>query len=59
MEDSVTDISSSSRSVFLLLLPNLVLRGELPAPVEVVDLLEGLGADVGLEQFKFLPVSAH
>jgi hypothetical protein len=59
VEDSVTDISASSRSVLLLLLPGLILGGELPASVEVVNFLKGLGADVGLEQFKFLPVPAH
>ena len=48
-----------SRPVLLLLLPSLVLGGELPASVEVVNFLEGLGADVGLEQFKFLPISTH
>ena len=59
VENCVADISTMSRPVLLLLLPSLVLGGELPASVEVVNFLEGLGADVGLEQFKFLPISTH
>ena len=48
-----------ARPILLLLLPGLVLGGEFPAPIEVVNFLQGLGSDVGLEQFKFLPVPAH
>ena len=59
MEDLIADVSRRTRSVLLLLLPDLVLGGELPAPVEVIDFLKGLGWDVGLEQFKFLTVAAH
>ena len=58
MEDGVANVGVGARPVLLFLLPGLVLRGELPAPVEVVNFLQGLGADVGLEQFKFLSISA-
>ena len=58
MENGVANIGVGAGTVLLLLLPSLVLRGELPASVEVVNFLEGLRAYVGLEQFKFLTIAA-